>query len=321
MRRFGTTSRCFMAVISGGGAPRRFTAATKSVVVGLAPAPAEVAAAMGVPEHDLSSTIKASWRHWAAVEIVARHRLTPLASNVGGHLLSDAAKAVAANPPEAPVTNGVETFSKTGFATLFDAAVAFERAMFFARRWVAELRVLELESYHLKDDLKLGLSVFKQPHLDRCKTRLEEVKGLIVAKKAAIAAAGQQNFTTAIVNDLANAARVAAALTSAAAAEDARSFAIRVLDDATAVGVPFDGLTQWLLRHILFGDGPCDDSSLLFTCVEYPERGEISVSDGPLERIADAAVKHISERHHTPVDDGRMLRQSDTHPMLQWSPE
>ncbi|EKF27414.1 hypothetical protein MOQ_008867 [Trypanosoma cruzi marinkellei] len=127
---------------------------------------------------------------------------------------------------------------------------------------------------------------------------------------------GKTAFDTAIFNDLANILRVCGECNPYA-----HRLSMRVLEDMNLLGVPFNDVTTKLLHAIVFNDGALDDSALMFTLVEYPERGEVSVSREPVDRIADSALRIISVRHQTPLDDGVKLRQSDTQPCLQRSAE
>merc|ERR1711991_488442 len=97
-----------------------------------------------------------------------------------------------------------------------------------------------------------------------------------------------------------------------------------LLDDMTLCEVPFDAHTKLLLKNVVFGDKPHEDSNLLFSFVENPERGEVSlarIENGALSKVADDALYTIGQRHTTPVTEHTKLQAPDTHPMLQRSPE
>lgn len=76
-----------------------------------------------------------------------------------------------------------------------------------------------------------------------------------------------------------------------------------------------------LVQAVVFNDGPFDSSPLLFEIIEAPERGEVSLSTHSLESVSDEMLKLISNRHQTPLDDGLLLHSTETHPLLQRSPE
>lgn len=257
-------------------------------------------------------SLKAAAVSWSKLDTLGRQRLSNL-QRATSPLTSIAAQV--ALKPLKPLDG--KKFATKDFKTIEEVLTSYEEIMLHARKAKLEYDGLELESFHIKDDLKRGLSAFKQAHLDKAKQRLEAVKKELHAKKVFIRSIGEDYFTTAVFNDIANMLRIAGE-----ANEDGRVAATRILEDMTLLEVPFDGETQLLLKNVLFGDGPFEDSSLLFSCVEYPERGELTVSGSrTLEEIADEALGTIGTRHQTPVDDGKLFRQNDTHPCLQRSPE
>eukprot|EP00658_Telonema_sp_P-2_P013765 TRINITY_DN1521_c0_g1_i8.p1 TRINITY_DN1521_c0_g1~~TRINITY_DN1521_c0_g1_i8.p1 ORF type:complete len:217 (-),score=97.38 TRINITY_DN1521_c0_g1_i8:223-873(-) len=178
------------------------------------------------------------------------------------------------------------------------------------------LNALELETFGLRDTVNRGLTAFKQSAIDDAKKRLATITAEMTDLKSQIAAISTANFTTALFNDLINLLRL-----STPANPSAARAATLMMEDMAQLSVTFDETTQMLLRNIVFGDGPLEDSSLLFSFVEYPERGEISASKGSLAEIRDEALKTIAARHQTPLDDGRKLELGDTHPCLQRSAE
>ena len=75
-----------------------------------------------------------------------------------------------------------------------------------------------------------------------------------------------------------------------------------------------------MMKNVVFGDAPHEDSNLLFTFVENPERGEVSlapIANGDLTNIADEAVMTIGRRHTTPVTDHVKLQQKDLRLILE----
>lgn len=277
---------------------------------------ADIAKVRGVPVESVGKLVKPAVARWTGIDVLGRKRLAALAATVTTKPLTSIEAEVAAAPPTAPVS-GRQLFETTDFKSVDEVITVYERAMHKVRVAKAAYDVLELQSFHIKDDLKRGLSAFKQAYLDKEKVRLEAVKKDMKEQRNVIIGVGAATFTTSILNDIINLLRLAGEKQ-----EHARVMALKVLDDMTLLEIPFDETTQLLLKNIAFGDGPFDDSSLLFDCVGYPERGEISVAANlSLEGVADQALKTISARHQTPLDEGRLIRQTDTYPMLQWSPE
>jgi hypothetical protein len=288
-----------------------FVASTRQVFLGLSPSNNDIAVAEKFAVSQVAS-LKSISISWCKVDKIGRQRLSDLKRSSAPLTL------IASQIEKKPLKplDG-KKFSSKDFASIEEVLTAYEEILQHARQAKVAHDALELESFHIKDDLKRGLSAFKQAHLDKSKSRLETVKNELQAKKTFIRSIGEEYFSTAVFNDLANALRIAGETS-----DDGRVAATRVLEDMTMLDVPFDTETQLILKKVLFDDGPFEDSSLLFSCVEYPERGELTVSaNRTLEEIADEALFTIGNRHQTPIDDGKLFRQNDTHPCLQRSAE
>lgn len=199
-----------------------------------------------------------------------------------------------------------------GVVTLYDSSMSPIRAL------QAELEVVQLEYYGLKDVLKLGIAHFKPAVVEEKRKR----HAVVVVQKAElqqkIHTLFKESFTTAVINDLVNLLRIVAETD-----DSARRAGIQILDEVAALDLTFDLHTQMLLKSLTFGDGPQEDSNMLFSFVEYPERGEISASVGSLAAIAEDGLKTIAERHTTTLSThGRLfLQDKATHPMIQRSAE
>lgn len=173
-----------------------------------------------------------------------------------------------------------------------------------------------LNSYHMKDVLKRGLSAFKQDYLDEQEAQLKiEKEGMNTCLKR-IEAIVNASFTTDIANNLVNILRIAGEKS-----EPAHAMAVKVLEDMNMMKLPYNEITRLLVQIVSFRDGAFDNSALLFEIIEYPERGEVSLETGKLEAISDKILSLISNRHQTPLDDGVLLRSTETHPNLQRSSE
>lgn len=178
-----------------------------------------------------------------------------------------------------------------------------------------------LNSYNMKDVLKRGLSAFKQEQLDENKVLLEKEQEGMSKSMAAIAEAVKESFTTEICNDIVNILRICGEQY-----EHAHSMAVKVLEDMNMMKIPFNEITRELVQVVSFQDGPFDNTPLLFEIIECPERGEISLDAAKgektdLEASSTETLKIISRRHQTALDDGKLLRSTETHPNLQRSPE
>ncbi|KAH8607098.1 hypothetical protein ERJ75_001456300 [Trypanosoma vivax] len=209
-----------------------------------------------------------------------------------------------------------EKFQKTAWKNMRELLTFYEEVMLPARLVNELFETLQLTSFHIKDDLKRGLSAFKREHLEKQKAALSVVQERMETCQKFIKNVGATSFDTEIFNDIANILRICGENNP-----HAHRLSLQVLEDMSFVGIAANELTAKLLHAVVFNDGALDDSALLFSLLEHPERGEVSVSDGPIEQIADNVLQVISRRHHTPVDDGKLLRQTDTHPCLQRSAE
>eukprot|EP00796_Vickermania_ingenoplastis_P007023 gene7023-4981_t len=192
----------------------------------------------------------------------------------------------------------------------------YEEVMYPIRAQYRQYKLHELNSFHMKDVLKRGLAAFKQEYLDEQKALLDIEKAGMDKCEGFISAAVAEAFTTDICNDIANILRVAGEKL-----EHAHAMAVCVLEDMNMMKIPHNEVTREIVQAVSFNDGPFDNSALLFEIIEYPERGEVSIQKGDLETISNNVLKLISKRHQTPLDDGVLLRSSETHPNLQRSPE
>ncbi|ORC89945.1 uncharacterized protein TM35_000102130 [Trypanosoma theileri] len=245
--------------------------------------------------------------------LTAEEDVTKIAAEVRAAKSGDAAAAAKA------LAGAKEKFENTAWASVRQLVTFYEEAMYPIRVKLQEYKVHELNSFHIKDDLKRGLSAFKQEHLDKQKTELVKVQKQMQECQNFIKDVTQSSFNTAILNDIANILRICGERNP-----HAHRMSLQVLEDMSVLAVPFDAVTEKLLHAAVFDDGAVDDSALLFTLLEYPERGEVSVGTAPVDQIADATLRVISKRHHTPLDSndkGKLLRQKDTHPCLQRSAE
>lgn len=267
-----------------------------------------------------TTTLRAAEASWASVDIIRRQRHASLAASVTAAPLYDIRAAVAAgNAAAAPVADVKAQFTKGDFKNIDAMVTAYEVAMLPVRKLYTESENLQVDVYGLNDNIKLGLNLFSQEVVDEKKKTLVVTKEKMAKARAEIKAIMEKNFTTGIYNDMSNVLRIAGATQ-----EHARDLGMRVMDDMSLFGIPLDSDSQMLLKNLTFGDTPQEDSNLLFTYCEFPERGDVSISDNSLEMIADSALKTIADRHQTPLTDtddenGKLLRMGETLPLLQRS--
>ncbi|RNF19296.1 uncharacterized protein Tco025E_04231 [Trypanosoma conorhini] len=325
MRRFAPTvsgsGHRLLRRVASAAVMRNVPLAKSSAQLGTPVTKEEVAQALRVPAAILAQTHRPAEVLFTEVDL-ARVRFAPLIATLGAEedVTKIAAEVKAAKADSAaarkPVAGAKEKFKGTAWKSVKELVTFYEEVMLPARLVHQDYNFYELNSFHIKDDLKRGLSAFKQDHLDKQKVELVKVQAQMQECQEFIKSVGTTAFDTAICNDIANILRVCGECNP-----HAHRLAMQVLEDMNLLRVPFNDVTTKLLHAIVFNDGALDDSALMFTLVEYPERGEVSVSREPVDRIADGALKIISARHQTPLDDGVLLHQSDTQPCLQRSPE
>lgn len=263
------------------------------------------------------SQLLAAWRE---VDVSSRAKLLPMISAKQTAPLTQLRAKFLSNPPKAP-QGPRALFEAWKFASLEELVTVYEAAMSPIRKLTIEAEHLKLEYYGLKDHLKLGLTLFTQAQLDAKKEKLKEVESIIHKKKTEIAQISSASFSTEIFNSIINAVRIAGEQS-----EDSRAYGLRLFEDMVIAGVQPNAITNMLLKNITFGDGPQDDSFLLFTFCELPERGEIDLSGSDLDTSADKALEVIAKRHQTPLTPsdhplGIKLRMAETHPLLKRLPE
>ncbi|KPA77835.1 putative mitochondrial hypothetical protein [Leptomonas pyrrhocoris] len=215
-----------------------------------------------------------------------------------------------------PVPGALKKLRETQWKDMAAVITFYEETMYPIRMKHNEYKDYELTSFHIKDVLKRGLTAFKQDFLDQQKAELTKVKASMKACDDFVHAAVVDALDTAICNDIANILRIAGEQHP-----HAHRMALKILDDMNMMKIPYNAATCEILQATTFNDGPFDNSPLLFEVIEYPERGEVTIGAGSLESISGDILKLISNRHQTPLDDGVLLRSTETHPNLQRSPE
>lgn len=276
---------------------------------------AEIAKAEGVTEANLKK-LNPRTAAWIGFDVVSREKFNKIKDSLSpaenywltfNDALANAPKTTPASAKDD--IRGVKDLPSLikVYASILGPALKLKR----------DLEIEELEHAYLKDRLKIGLASFKQAQLDEAKTKLVTLDANIAKIKTQIAAIGKEYFTTEVFNNLINATRLMGSKNSTV-----QRISVELLDHMTMLKVPFDDSTKILLNNVIFGDGPLEDSGMLFAFVEYPERGEVfATSSNNLDSIATQTIKLMQDRHQTPVDHGRKLQQNDTHPCLQRSPE
>jgi hypothetical protein len=280
---------------------------------------ATVAASIGIPKSAVGQA-SAPYLLWTEQNVINRPRLETIGASYDGktdfsqkrhELMARGAKA-----PAAPASLK-EAVSKA--KSLADIADAFEATMLPVRKLEEERSKVQLAIWEHQDKIGLGLKALSPEKLEAYKKEIVTLQKQMDENRKKLVDYSKKAFDTATCNEIVNAFRIAGEHQSLA-----RAYAEYILEDLATASVTFDETTKLLLKNVIFGDMPHEDSNLLFTFVENPERGEVSLApaaDGNLSAIADDAIETIGRRHTTPVTGAQKLQQTDTHPMLQRSPE
>ena len=292
---------------------RAFRVASRSMSVRMAAS--STATAVGIPK-EAATAASQPYLVWTEVNKISRDRLAAIAATDKG----DVRYAEIRHGMKAPA--GKAATLKEGMAkakTLIEVANAVEATMYEVRRLEKEREETQLAIWGLNDLVNLGLSVSTAEQIEGFKKERVVANAKLDANRKAHKEYCAKHFDTASFNDAINLFRIAGE-----ASPVCRLYAEFLLDDMTLANVAFDDNTKMLLKNVVFGDMPHEDSNLLFSFVENPERGEVSlapISEGDLTPVADEAVMTIGRRHTTPVTEHTKLQLKDTHPMLQRSPE
>lgn len=317
----GNHSKAAASTSAAGGPPAATTSPTTTQRLGSAISASEVAKASGVPVSLLQKAKNPRLTAYTEMNLAAS-RFAPLIATIDNSADYNAVERAVAQRYRGdaakltPVPGALKKFTQTNWTDMASLITFYEETMYPIRMKHYEYKDYELTSFHIKDILKRGLSAFKQDFLDAQKTEQTKVKAQMKTCQDFIAAAVSDAFDTKVCNDLVNILRIGGQRHA-----HSHRMALKVLEDMNTMRIPFDAATMEIMQTAVFNDGPFDNSPLLFEVIEYPERGEVSVSKASLEDISGDILKLISNRHQTPLDDGKLLQSTETHPNLQRSPE
>eukprot|EP00758_Cryptobia_borreli_P002991 Tbor_TRINITY_DN3441_c0_g1::TRINITY_DN3441_c0_g1_i1::g.3646::m.3646 len=275
---------------------------------------AEVAKAESIPV-EIINEMNPNIIRWISLEKVPREQWKTFMATALEDKTTDYFT-LSMNRSEAKVTDKEKLLKS---ANVIDMVKAYAEIVGPAHILKTKWDVLELESFGLRDVINRGLSAFTQSVIDTAKARLDVIIKEMSVINSQIEKIGADFFTISIYNNIVNVMRIVGQTSKN---QTAIRCATQMLEDMSSLfRISYDDTTKMLLKNIVFEDGPLEDSHLLFSFVEYPERGEISTSKATLGVIADDILKVIASRHQTPLDGGRMLQLGDTHPCLQFSAE
>lgn len=221
-----------------------------------------------------------------------------------------------------PVEGARTRFESQQWTSVVELIQFYEEVMYPLRCYHEQYALHQLNSFHMKDVQKRGLSAFKQEVLNENKIQLEKELAGMAKSQSLIADGVKESLTTDICNDIVNILRIVGEKY-----EHAHAMAVKVLEDMNTMKIPYNEVTRELIKMVSFRDGPFDNSSLLFEIIEYPERGEIVLEtekkegSSNLEECSTEVLNIIAQRHQVVLDNGKLLRSEETHPNLQRSPE
>eukprot|EP01062_Namystynia_karyoxenos_P045586 TRINITY_DN338_c0_g1_i7.p1 TRINITY_DN338_c0_g1~~TRINITY_DN338_c0_g1_i7.p1 ORF type:complete len:338 (+),score=146.90 TRINITY_DN338_c0_g1_i7:109-1014(+) len=247
---------------------------------------------------------------WATIDGADRSRFLAVARTApagAGDLIQLREKITAQDPAMAKQKDIKKYFWKQNFETVTELMTFYENMM-------QPLHQIKADSYlkwtnrcdywskiaQTKNAAQSDLDDWKANH-----QRLgEEIDALAKEKAAYIA----RVFDTDIYNHVLGVLRLAAEESDAAHAA-----AVQVFHDMTENGIAFDDTTKILLRNVCFGDSYYDNSDLLMSHIEYPERGEHTLGkDEDLHQVSAIVLDVIGKRHKIDVHGpGVVLRNEE----------
>ena len=281
----------------------------KSFSVMYAPTEADIAAKLNISvSHMQKYPLKSEARIWTGLNLAQAHFANLIATTPNIPLVSIRSTW---NPYKVP-QDGIAAWSLQTFTNIESVAMFYERTVAPAVKITKEIKDLELESFGLKDILRLK----KLPitALEKKKIQLGQVTQDLADRKKERADYVAASFTTEIYNALINLFRLCGQKD-----QHAHRYAVQLLDDMSAFGVPYDEATKLLMKKICFNDEPSEDSEMLFAFVEVPELGEVSLkSEGKsVELMNESATKIAADRANLPLsEEGRYLTGQASHPNL-----
>uniref|UniRef100_A0A7S4UHP1 Uncharacterized protein n=1 Tax=Paramoeba aestuarina TaxID=180227 RepID=A0A7S4UHP1_9EUKA len=203
----------------------------------------------------------------------------------------------------------VEAWKTRNFSTIQELAEYYEAVINPALSIIKKIDGFQAESYALKDVLRL--KVGSQAQLDKARTQLLIITDKIEFLKKQLKEYASSAFSTEIYNSILNIFRLAAE-----SDDHAHRYAIQLLEDMTALGVPCDETTRLLMKKICFGDEPKEDSDMLFSYVELPEMGEVVLNAKNVKQMNKDAVRTAADRHNIEITEGRFMQNAASHPNL-----
>lgn len=205
--------------------------------------------------------------------------------------------------------------------TLLQLVDLIEEKMLPVRAFEDKRDALQQEIDLTQDIINLGLSRNPEEVLNAAKERIVKAKVELLQNNEELIKYSNLHFSTPLWNDFLTVLTVA----GQRGFDFANVYAFKAVEDMVLAQVELDDVSRQLHKYIIHGDDAFNDSDLLFSMVENPERGEVSIAPAKgqegLNGVSDAVLSVIANRHTTPLTDGLHLKQKDTHPCIQRSAE
>ena len=266
-------------------------------------------------EHLQQFPLNSGKRRWTEIDVVAREKWCEFFTTTA-----------LTYPPKRNIAEAQKTSDETVidrhspslfWGTFFSVSQVmdkYETLVGYALKLGQFRRELELRTFPLRDALRLKrCSAQELASKQRELEALVKEMGELEAEKTQYAA---KYFDTSVYNSLINLMRLFGETNP-----HATSYALQILDDMTALSIPFDETTQLLLRSLTFGDDDSHNSDALFSLVEFPEMGQVTNKLDSVEKLARDSIRTISRRHNLPITEGAYQQDKGTHPLLPRTPE
>ena len=318
-RAVGITAQCTSVVFS----TSRVTSTrwVSSASVGVQDSAASVAAMAKLTEADLAHT-RPSIVSWARIYVI-RNRVANLAATAKPSddyiaIRNRIANSTKAEKEAALKSKELASAAASNCKTLLNLIELMEQKMLPIRAFDEKLDALQQEIDLTQDTINLGLSRNTEEVVNAAKERIVKAKEELAQNQESLVKYSRQHFSTALWNDFLTLLTVAGQND----VDSANVYAFKACEDMVLAQVESDDVSRQLHKYIIHGDDAFNDSDLLFSMVENPERGEVSVAPvKDLNSVSDSVLSVIANRHTTPLTEGLYLKQKDTHPCIQRSPE
>lgn len=316
-----------------------FVSTRKAGIAGETGAPVDIAAFSPLPPSAVAKLPEVD-RIWLRIDGAHRQRLEAFApgkfnatqalaartEGIKKHNASDEHCSTAKVQPK--IGAAVKAFVAAAGKDVVTLFQTYDELSLLLKALEREREILQLDIWGYNDTINLGLKFYSADKINAAKKNREAAQRKLADNQALFMEQCGAAFSTSVMNDMLNLLRIHFSKTGDG---NARELGVQLLDDLSLFRVPFDAETQLLMRNLVFGDMPHDDSGLLFEMVESSVGGNVSVQQvgfgksasewsPEMDKIADETLHVIAARFQTPYSPELVkLRKVETHPGLQRS--